>query len=144
MKKIIALILSALMLTAIPTVVSAEAPAATYAIGDIAPYSDYDNNSSSTLSISGTTATCKSKILVNSDVKSIKVEQTLQKKTLIFWGTYDDTTWTTTISPTTTTVTNTKRNLESGTYRLKTVFTVTTTDGKTESFTVYSDTAKVS
>jgi len=34
---------------------------------------------------------------------------------------------------------NHKYNLESGTYRLKTVFTLTATNGETETITVYSE-----
>ena len=70
----------------------------------------------------------------------IVAEQTLQKQGFLWtWGTYDGTEWTKTVYSNTLAMSNTKSSLSSGKYRLKTVFTLTDKDGKTEKITVYSD-----
>ncbi len=94
-------------------VISPDAPAYSYA---------YDCTSE--LSISGTTATCKSSVTGYSDkTTKIVINQTLQKKNSSGdWGYVYS--WYETINDFKGSVTNTKSSLESGTYRLKTVFTV--------------------
>lgn len=94
----------------------------------------------STLTISGTTAKCESKLIGHSDVKSCKVEQTLEKYWgLWIWNEVKGASWSDTISSVSGIVTNSKSGLESGTYRLKSVFSVITSSGETESITIYSD-----
>ena len=95
------------------------------------------------MSISGTTAYCSSKVSGPS-VKSITAEQSLEK----FWGLWiwnevDNANWTKVVNSSTITMSNKKYNLESGTYRLKTVFTLTATNGETETITVYSGEVKL-
>ncbi|MBO6230562.1 MAG: hypothetical protein IJ784_05715 [Ruminiclostridium sp.] len=94
----------------------------------------------SRLSISGKKATCKSTYSDrNSNISYVKIEQTLEKSTFgLFFG-VSGTNWSKTVYSDYAVYTNSKANLECGTYRLKTVFTVKTKDGKTETITVYSD-----
>lgn len=90
---------------------------------DVPSYS-YTSECSSTLSISGTTATCKSSVTgyYNKTTK-IVVNQTLQKKNSSGDWEYVYS-WYDTIYNYCGSVTNTKSSLSSGTYRLKTVATV--------------------
>lgn len=144
MKKLAALLVSVLALSLMPLTAVAEEPAETYTVG-IMPYTELADASSSILTINGTTATCKSKVTGYSDVESVKIVQTLQKQGIFgSWGKYGNTSWTTTINGSSASVSNTKTGLESGTYRLKTVFTLTDKNGKTEKITVYSDEKTVS
>ena len=70
----------------------------------------------------------------------ITAEQYLQKQGILWiWSTYDSAEWTKTVYSNVLTVSNTKTGLSSGKYRLKTVFTFTDKQGKTETITVYSD-----
>lgn len=89
-----------------------------------APFTLYTDSASSTLTISGTTATCTSKATgyVGTTTK-IVIQQTLQKKTSS--GTWSKVNgWSETDSGYKGSATNKEYNLTSGTYRLKTVFTV--------------------
>ena len=106
---------------------------------------DRDINSAwkySILSIKNNKATCKSDYhdYNPNNIYSIKVEQVLQKKvsTNVYSdvpnSSYEETAYyTDSIS-----VTSYVNNLSSGTYRLKTKFTVTLTNNETETVTVYS------
>ena len=91
----------------------------------------------SNLSISGTTATCTSRA-TGDDVKSITATQTLQKKSGSSWVAVTGASWTKTTSISSLYMSNSKSGLSSGTYRLKSVFTLTSSNGKTETITVYS------
>lgn len=96
----------------------------------------------STLTISGTTATCKSTIkALSSDIESITITQTLQKKTLLWWSEVD--TWEQTFTSSGS-MTHYSYNLESGTYRLKSDFYAELTDGSTDEVTVNSSERTVS
>lgn len=97
----------------------------------------------SSLVISSTTATCTSKV-AGTTIKSVTITQTLEKHWALglFFG-VSDAEWTTTKSGTST-FTNKKTNLEKGTYRVKSVFKITGTDGKSETITEYSDEKEVS
>ncbi|MGN0610176.1 MAG: hypothetical protein ACI4JI_00200 [Ruminiclostridium sp.] len=130
MKKILAFFLSALILLTFAVSVSAESM--TFDVGG--------TNKSSQLTINGTTATCKSQIIdIIGTVKTVTIEQTLEKHWAFGWffG-VDGASWKTTTSSKSVTYQNTKTGLSSGTYRVKSVFTVTTTSGQTETVTVYS------
>lgn len=98
----------------------------------------------SKLTISSTTATCKSYYNDQSgDTSKVVIEQSLEKQSLLlFWSTYAGE-WTQTTNGSVATLTNKVYDLPSGTYRVKTVFTVTI-DGTTQSITAYSDKATVS
>lgn len=89
-----------------------------------APAYSYTNDCTSELSISGTTATCKSSVTgYYNQTTKIVIKQTLQKKNSS--GTWDDVcSWSDTIYNYQGSLTNTKSSLSSGTYRLKTVATV--------------------
>ena len=130
MKKILAFFLSALILLTFAVSVSAES--VTFDVGG--------TNKKSQLFISGTNATCVSEYLAeSSSFKSVTIEQTLEKHWAFGWffG-VDGASWKTTTSSKSVTFKNTKSGLSSGTYRVKSVFTVTTTSGQTETVTVYS------
>ncbi len=114
------------------------AAAAMPADDGIMPCYEIASSASSTLSFSGSTATCTSRCTGASAV-SITAVQTLQKEGLFWiWGDVDDAEWTKTVNVATIGMTNTKSGLESGTYRVKTEFTLTNSDGETETITIYS------
>ena len=140
MKKFIAI---AAVLAAISAVslnaAAANVPDYVYA-NSIAPLYETASDAISTLTISGKTAKCESKLIGHSDVKSCKVVQTLEKKWgLWIWNEVDGASWTKTVDTRAISLVNTKSGLDSGTYRLKSVFTLTNSSGKSETITVYSD-----
>lgn len=91
------------------------------------------------LSIDGSTASCKSNATSDSAV-TITAEQYLQKQGFLWiWSTYDGAEWTKTVDTNAILMSNTKSGLTSGKYRLKTVFTLTDQNGKTETIKVYSE-----
>ncbi len=106
---------------------------------DIAPYYQSAYNPVSDLDISGTTASCTSSS-GGVDVVKITVEQTLEKYSGWFWiwNSVDGASWTKTVNENTIRLSNTKSGLPSGKYRLKSVFTLTSSSGKTETITIYS------
>lgn len=75
---------------------------------------------------------------------SITVTQTLQKHWgLWIWNDVDGASWTRTENRSSVRLSNTKTGLTSGTYRVKSVFTLTDKNGKTETLTVYSDEQRI-
>ncbi len=104
-----------------------------FAVGNVAsaavilpdfPAYSYTRECSSDLSISGTTATCNSSVTgYYNETTKIVIIQTLQKKNSSGKWEYICS-WNETIDGFKGSVTNTKSSLESGTYRLKTVFTI--------------------
>lgn len=140
MKKFIAI---AAVLAAISAVslnaAAANVPDYVYA-NSIAPLYETASDAISTLTISGKTAKCESKLIGHSDVKSCKVVQTLEKKWgLWIWNEVDGASWTKTVDTRAISLVNTKSGLDSGTYRLKSVFTLTNSSGKSETITIYSE-----
>ena len=136
-KKIVSLILSAVLAFSAVSVAASAKEIAEHSAEIIAPCYIYANNPASTLAIRGTTATCTSST-TGRTVKSIKGEQSLEK----FWGLWiwnEVDYWSESVNTTSIFMSNHKYNLESGTYRLKTVFTLTATNGETETITVYSE-----
>jgi hypothetical protein len=122
MKKFIAI---AAVLAAISAVslnaAAANVPDYVYA-NSIAPLYETASDAISTLTISGKTAKCESKLIGHSDVKSCKVVQTLEKKWgLWIWNEVDGASWNGTISSSSGKVSNSISGLSSGTYRLKSV-----------------------
>ena len=93
---------------------------------------------SSILDISSTTATCQSSFIDGTGVVTrIKITQTLEKQGFLWsWSTYAGE-WTKTTYGSSAALSNKVYNLESGKYRVKTVFSVTV-DGKTTDYTVYN------
>lgn len=110
----------------------------------IAPAYEIAGNPLSKLSISGKTAYCTSETR-GAGAVSITVEQTLEKYSgwFWFWNNVDGAHWTESINENTIRVDNTKYGLSNGTYRLKSVFTLTDKNGKTETITIYSAEKKV-
>lgn len=142
-KKILAIVLTALCLFAtVGTVACADAVSNPDDV--ISPAYEYADSVSSRLYISEQTATCRSDA-DGCNVVSITVEQTLEKHSGWFWiwNSVDGASWTKTVSTNTIRLSNTKTGLSSGTYRLKSVFTLTSSSGKTETITVYSDEKKI-
>ncbi len=139
-KKLFALIIVAFMVTS-GISVSASAQSTSYYSDDgIALLYEYVDDAKSILDIFSGTAECTSKCTGANNVIQITVEQTLQK----FWGLWvwndvDGAKWPTTENGSYISVVNTKRGLSSGTYRLKSVFTLKTSNGETETITIYSE-----
>lgn len=96
---------------------------------------------SSTLVFDGKNATCKSYFLDMSEAyASIKVEQSLEKMILgVVPLPIGDPVSTTEYNRSSLSYVVKYLNMSEGTYRVKSVFTATTKDGKTGTFTVYSD-----
>lgn len=142
-KKILAIVLTALCLfAAVGTVACADAVSNPDDV--ISPAYEYADSVSSRLYISEQTATCRSDA-DGCNVVSITVEQTLEKYSGWFWiwNNVDGANWTKTVNLNSISMSNTKSGLSSGTYRLKSVFTLTSSSGKTETITVYSEEKKV-
>lgn len=116
--------------------VSAYAAASSFGVGTA--------NRSSTLDISSTTATCKSTFIDGTEITTrIKITQTLEKQGFLWiWGTYAGE-WTKTTNGSSAALSNKVYNLESGKYRVKSVFEVTE-NGVTKTYTVYSSEKTVS
>ncbi len=126
----------ALMSTALSAPVSAKVIGSN--IGIVAPMYEIARNPQVTLTISKREATC-SCITTGKNVVEITAEQTLEKRDGSAWNPVEDANWVSTVKTNMIYVSNTKSDLESGKYRLKTVFTLTDKYGKTETVTVYSD-----
>ena len=107
---------------------------------DISTYDISGHEKTSILSISNKTATCKSTYRSSgNNIESITIVQTLEKNSwFIFWGTIGDECTKTVYNTGDVSFINYKYNLDSGTYRVKSVFTVKLKDGRTETITVYS------
>lgn len=142
MKKLISLLLSLAVSILTCVTVFAAVPVGNDDL--VTPCYEMASRVTGTLSVNGTTATCYSLAYGKSGVTKIKVEQTLEKQGLFWiWDEVDGASWTKTVSSSTATVTNKKTGLDSGTYRLKTVFKLTASDGTTETITVYSEESNI-
>lgn len=128
MKKIVSILLIFSVIIALCLNVSA---ASVYDVGSF--------TKTSYLSITNGQATCKSSYSEsNVNTASVKITQSLEKHSFLwFWDTVGGE-WTTNSKKSSVSFTNYKSGLASGTYRVKSVFTVTTTSGQTETVTVYS------
>lgn len=132
-RKITAMILAVFLVLSMFVV---PASAAEFKNDTVSPAYEIGQRPTSELSISGATASCDSRINGINCVK-ITAEQTLEKYWgLWIWTSVDGTSWTKTVNSSTLTMSNTKSGLASGTYRLKTVFTLTDSSGKSETITV--------
>lgn len=145
MKKVIMAVAVFVAMSAVSVNATASVVPTSEIIYSVSPYYETASDAVSTLTVSGTTAKCKSKLIGHSNVTSIKVEQTLEKYSGWFWiwNSVDGANWTKTVNLNSISMSNTKSGLSSGTYRLKSVFTLTSSSGKTETITVYSDEKKV-
>ena len=135
-KRILASIMAmGLVATGLTTAVSA-ADLSSGNIDIVEPAYAIANNPVSRVTISGTTATCYSSTRGNAT--TISITQTLQVKKTTVWSNVKDATWTKTVNANSITMRNFKYDLDSGTYRLKSEYTLTAKDGTTETITVYS------
>lgn len=142
-KQILASVLTVACLFTCFTATASAKSNSTYAVGDTAsPLYEIANSTFSALGFVGTTAECMSQASGLDTVK-ITVVQTLQKYSGWFWIWDDVATWSKTENRSTISFTNKKSGLSSGKYRVKSVFTLTNSSGKTETLTVYSDTEKI-
>lgn len=139
-KKCFALLLSAFMMLS-STGISVSAETTTFVSNDeIAPAYEYADTVESTLVISSNTAECTSTCISSSNVVKVSVEQTLQ----VFWGLWvwndvNGAKWSATNNDNYISTAHTKSGLSSGTYRVKSVFTLTSSSGETETITIYSE-----
>lgn len=140
LKKFLALALSAVMVCSAVNI-SVFAEDTSHIITDTAvPAYENAHEAYSSLTISSNKARCGSDCEGNSDVVKITAEQTLQKYWgLWIWNDVEDASWIKTVKGKSISMSNTKSELSSGTYRVATTFTLTNSSGKTETFTVYSD-----
>ncbi len=140
MKKVFSVLAILLLCFSVPVT----ARASVVPVGMVQPYYEKASDARSMLSINGTTATCESTVYGYPDVVEITAVQYLEKQGFLWiWDTYDDTIWTKTVYSNMLTMSNTKTGLANGKYRLKTVFTLTDKNGKSETITVESDAQKV-
>lgn len=116
----------------------------TYISDEIAPAYEISHRPSSVLSISGTKATYESSTK-GDDCVSITVTHTLQKYSgiLWIWDDVENSTSEKTVNTNTVRLSTTKSGLESGTYRLESTFTLTSSSGSVETITIYSTEKKV-
>jgi len=138
-KKSFVLMLSAFMMFSCVSIPASAATTTYISNEEIAPAYEYAVSVDSMLNISSGTATCTSSCISSSDVVQITVEHTLQK----FWGLWiwndvDGASWSTTEYGSSIYLTSSKSGLSDGKYRVKSVFTLTSSGGKTETITVYS------
>lgn len=137
-KKIMSWVLSTICLC---TIFSTSAFADnSYVIGGVAPAYEYADKPASVLRINGQTAYCTSRTESINTI-SITVEQTLEKYSGWFWiwDDVDDASWSKTVNGSSISLSNTKSDLDSVTYRLKSVYTLTSSNGKTETIPIYSE-----
>ena len=141
LKQIVASMLTAACLcTCFATNASAETVSTFSLVNSASPLYEIADSAYSELDIVGTSAECKSQAFAVNAVK-ITVEQTLQKYSGWFWiwNDVDNASWTRTENGSSVRLSNTKSGLTSGTYRVKSVFTLTDKNGKVETITDYSD-----
>lgn len=142
-KKIIASLAALVCLSIIPCSAAFAEDQDTVAEDEIELHYEIADRIVSVIGITDGTATCLSE--ANGYAVSISVEHTIQKYWgLWIWNDVDDATWTKTVYSDYLRLSSTKSGLTtSGKYRLKSVFTLTDENGKTETITSYSDTEVV-
>lgn len=116
-----------------------------YRSEDISLAYEIAQNPKSILSINGTNATCQSSTK-GDDCVSITVTHTLEKYSGWFWiwDDVDGSTYDRTVNANTIMLSTTQGGLKSGTYRLRSTFSLTDSSGETENITIYSDERSVS
>jgi len=136
-RKIMVSVLAAISLCLSASVTASYAESASIS-SPVAPAYEIAYKPSSIVTINGTTANLKS-ISSGNNAASITVKHTLQRlNSNGLWGNVSNATWTKTVKASSITLTSTKSGLSSGTYRLKSTFTLTSKSGETETITVYS------
>lgn len=137
-KKILAILFGGMILCTSLSVSAYAETTSSIVESEVAPAYEIASYVVSSLKMSGTTAYCTSDA-AGPDTASIQVKQTLQKQGFLWlWSDIKDASWMTAVNKSAISVGNTKSGLSSGKYRLKTIFTLTDKNGKTETITVYS------
>ena len=144
-KRIVALVLSVITLCAAMGVTVYASDEQTVIIEEIVSSYELADSLTNTLSITSSTANCCSYCTAYSNVVHVSVTQTLQK----FWGLWiwedvDGAEWSGNEDGNSIGLYRSKSGLLNGTYRLKSVFTLKTASGKTETITIYSEEKTVS
>ena len=144
-KKFFAVLISGIVLCTSLTASAYAETTSSFVDSGISPAYEIAYNTRSDLIISEKTAYCTSSAS-GIDAVSITVEQTLEKYSGWFWiwNDVNDASWATNVNRNTISVDNTKDGLSNGKYRLKSVFTLTGSTGKTETITIYSNEKVVS
>ena len=141
LKRFLVSVISAVCLCAsLGITVSAETASA-YSLVDIAsPFYAVADQAYSDIEIVGNKAECVSRAYGDQIVK-ITVEQTLEKYSGWFWiwNNVDGASGTQTVNYNSISMSNSKSGLTSGTYRLKSVFTLKSSSGEPEVITIYSE-----
>lgn len=138
MKKVLALLVSSVMVCGGGISVCAEPQLSTPVEGEFTEYYKYTSNIFNSITISNKTASCRSTILGSSDnITKVVVSHTLEKQSGKWW--IDVTSWTKTFNTNTTVYLTSKSSLSSGTYRLKTIAKVYN-GSDYETITIYSST----
>lgn len=96
----------------------------TMTVSAVEPRYSYTNYASSSLSISDNEATCISSVSAKSTATKITATQYLEKKNGTTWSTVSGGTWSDSANGISLNMFNSKSNLSSGTYRLRTVIKV--------------------
>ncbi len=140
LRKILAAFVSVVMMCPVVSVPAFAAEETQIVTDSVSPAYEYATSTQSYLTITSSTADCKSLCEGMTGVTQITVEQTLEKHWgLWIWNEVDGANWSKTVNTNAISLSNRKSGLDNGTYRLKSVFTLTNSSGKTETITVYSD-----
>ena len=138
LKKILAILFGGMLLCTSLTVSAYAEKTSTVVESEVVPAYEIASSVMSNLSINGTTAYCTSSGSGPNTV-SITVEQSLQKQGFLWlWYGVDGANWKATANKNNISVSNSISGLSNGKYRLKSVFTFTDKNGKSETITVYS------
>lgn len=145
MKRIISAIVALILaLSSISTVASADNSLSVRIDDPIIVNYVLTNSCRSNLSIDSGKASMTSSAYGLTKVTKITATQTLEKKNGYIWNAVSGSSFTKTVNSYHITMSNSKNGLSSGTYRLKTVFVLKSSDGKTETATAYSDEQTIS
>lgn len=142
-KQIVSALLAAVLMTGSLSSVASAADLDSAITETVTPRYEIAGNPLSMITVNGTTITCRSS--VSGDAVKISCVMTLEKYWgLWIWNEVENATWTNTVNLNNIDVRHYKYNAESGTYRLKTEFTLTDSKGVSETITIYSDEDTVS
>lgn len=136
MKRLLAFLLSAVMMFGTGISVSADADLDVPIDSEIIEEYQYTSRIIPTLSVSNKTATCKTEVTgISSKATKVEITQTLQRMAGQYW--YNEATWNKTFDSWRATYITSKSSLGAGTYRLESVVKVYSGSAY-ETITVYS------
>lgn len=124
MKKIVTILISVMLIMMSVTYISVSAKNLDFGSNEITPFYLYTYKATSDLSVSGNNVQCDSMLMGYPDATKVNATQYLQKKNSTDWETVYNGTWSSSSNGNYLVMTNSKSNLSSGTYRLKTIFVV--------------------